>query len=218
MQKGLILGMEKALGQILVKRNIITQEMLDLALKRQEQGKGKYLGEILIEMGIPQDEINKALDSFDKRKRIGQILVDSKIITPHQLEEALEEQRRGRKRGSRIPLGKVLVEMGYITYEAYLKVLSKHFNMPIVSLKNFSPSPALQRVIGERYAEKHMIVVLKNTAETIKLALAEPTFFIMEELRKGLPKGKRIEFCLAPLHEIQDYFRNKSAPFLYKQK
>ncbi|MFH1757358.1 MAG: hypothetical protein ABH969_04860, partial [Pseudomonadota bacterium] len=64
--------MEKALGQILVEKNVISSEQLALALRRQKQEKGKYLGEILIEMGVSQGKINKTLDYFNKRKPIGQ--------------------------------------------------------------------------------------------------------------------------------------------------
>jgi hypothetical protein len=48
-----------------------------------------------------------------------------------------------------------------------------------------------------------VIIVLENNAKMIKLALAEPTFGIMEDLRKALPIGKRIEFYLADPYEIQ---------------
>ena len=85
---------EKMLGQILVERGIISPKHLQVALDRQkeEKGKFKYIGEILIEMGIPQEKINAALDVYNKRKPIGQIFLDLKIITPDQLEKALEKQ------------------------------------------------------------------------------------------------------------------------------
>jgi len=203
---------EKALGQILVERNIITEAELESALGRQRAEKGKYLGQILFEMGIPQEEINKALDSFYIRKRIGQILIDLRVITPQQLEEALEKQRDLRKEGVRKPLGALLVELGYITDKSYLKALSKFFNMPIISLEEFLPTPALQKVVGEKYAQKNMVVVLENNTSMIKLALAEPTFYIMEELKKALPIGKRIEFYVANPFEIQSYLK-KIDPF-----
>ena len=193
----------KALGQILVEKNIITQAKLESALQRQKEEKGKYLGQILFEMGVSQDEINKALDSFDKRKRIGEILTDLKVITSRQLEEALEKQKDLRKEGIRKPLAMLLVDLGYISDGGYLKALSKFFNMPIISLEEFLPTPALQKLVGQRYAQKNLIVVLENNARMIKLALAEPTFFIMEELKKSLPVGKRIEFYLADPNQIQ---------------
>ena len=201
--------MKKNLGQILVERNIVTEAQLDLALTVQKVEKGKYLGQILLEMGVPQDEINKALDSFDKRKPFGQIMIDLKSITPQQLEEGLEKQKELRKKGIRKPLGTLLVEMGYTSYDRYLRALSKYFNMPTVSLEKFTPSSALQKAVGERYAQKNRIVVMENNANTIKLALAEPTIYIMEELIKALPMGKRIEFYLANPYDIETCLKRK---------
>jgi len=203
---------EKTLGQILVGKNIITQTELDVALERQKLEKGKYLGQILFEMGVPQEDINKVLDSFYKRKPLGQILIDLKVINPQQLEEALEKQKYLRKVGIRKPVGILLAELGYVSRKGYLQALSKFFNMPIVSLDGFHPTTALQKVVGQRYAQKNMILVLENNTSMMKLALAEPTFYTMNDLQKALPIGKRVEFYLADPHEIQDCLK-KLAPF-----
>src|SRR5512139_2378624 len=79
-------GGEKTLGQILVEKGIIRQEQLDQALMIKAEQPGKYLGEILFEIGVPQEKINRALYYFNKRKTIGEILVDQKLITREQLE------------------------------------------------------------------------------------------------------------------------------------
>jgi hypothetical protein len=195
---------EKMVGEILVERNIIPARFLQLALDRQKQEKlkYKYLGEILIEMGIPQQKINEALDGYNKRKPIGQVFLDLNIITPDQLQAALEKQSRFAENGVRKPLGNILVEMGFATYKGYKEALSKHFNMAIVSLRRFFPSASLQRAIGKAYAQKHQIVVLEDYAKGIKLALAEPDRLLMDELRRAFPAAKSIEFCLADHSEV----------------
>lgn len=202
----------KNLGQILIERNIITQAQLDLALTMQKVERGKYLGQILFEMGVRQDEINNALDSFDKRKPFGQILVDMKFITPQQLEEALEKQEELRKKGARKLLGTLLKEMGFTNNDRCLKALSKFFNMPAISLEKFTPSSTLQKAVGEKYAQKHRIIVLENGADTIKLALAEPTLYMMEELKKALPMGKRFEFYLANPFDVETCLKRIPRP------
>ena len=197
---------EKMLGQILVERNIISPGVLQLALDRQkkEKGKYKYIGEILLEMGVPQQKINEALDSYNKRKPIGQIFLDLKIITPDQLQEALEKQSQFAKKAVRKPIGKLLVEMGITTYNGCMDALSKHFNMAIVSLRGFFPSTCLQRAIGKAYAQRHKIVVLEDYVTAIKLAIAEPDPLVMDLLRKAFPSGKSVEFCLADRFEIDE--------------
>jgi type IV pilus assembly protein PilB len=200
---------EKMLGQILVERDIISPGFLQLALDRQkkEKEKYKYIGEILLEMGVPQQKINDVLDTYNKRKPIGQIFLDLKIITPDQLQEALEKQSQFAKKAVRKPMGKLLVEMGATTYNGYMEALSKHFNMAIVSLRGFFPSTALQRAIGRAYAQKHQIVVLEDYVKWIKLALAEPDPLIMDELRRAFPVGKSVEFCLVDRFEVETCLR-----------
>jgi len=206
--------MDKTLGEILVGKNIITQTQLELALRRQKQQKGKYLGQILTEMGlVSQEKINKVLDAHSKRKRIGEILLDLQIITPQQLETALQKQKEFQKKGTRKLLGMVVMELGYTDYDSYLRALSRHFNMPVVSLETFYPSPALQKALGEKYAMKNRIVVLENSPARMKLALAEPTHFSIEEIRKAVPFGKTVEFYLANPYEVDSCLRKKFDPF-----
>ena len=198
----------------MLEKNMITQTQLDLALKRQKQQKGKYLGEILIEMGaVSQERINKVLDAFSKRKRIGETLIDLEIINPEQLETALRRQKELQKQGIRKPLGTVVLELGFTNYENYLLALSKHFNMPIVHLETFYPTPALQRALGEKYVMKNRIVILENTPSRIKVALAEPTHRLLEEVQKAVPMGKIVEFYLANPYEIDSCLRRKFDPF-----
>src|SRR3989338_2339887 len=61
--------------------------------------------------------------------RIGEILVQKKLITPGQLEIALEEQKKSGEF-----LGMVLVARRYMKEEDLLKVLSDIFRVPFVSL------------------------------------------------------------------------------------
>jgi len=215
MKEKILPSLEKKLGQILVERNIISPLRLQAALDRQKKhnGKGKYLGEILLEMGIPQEKINDALDAHGKRKPLGEILVDLGILTPDQLRKALEKQGQMAKMGIRHPLGKLLVTMGYTHYETLREAFSKHFNMPMISLRTFFPSPFLQRTVGQAYALRHRIVVLENDSAKIRFALAEPKQSIMDELRRAFPPRKRVEFYLASPGEIDSCLKQKFDPF-----
>ncbi len=216
MKGKLIPIVEKTLGQILVERHIISPLRLQAALDRQKKhnGKAKYLGEILLEMGIPQERINDALDAYGKRKPLGEILVDLGILTPDQLQKVLEKQGQLAKIGIRKPLGRLLVEMRYSNYETLLEALSKHFNMPMVSLRGFFPSPTLQKAVGASFAQKHKILVLENDFRKIRIVLAEPIPFLMDEIRRAFPAGKLVEFCLADPLEINYCLGKEFDPFV----
>ncbi len=208
-----LMANHKALGQILLEKNVISKNQLDLALKRQQQQKGKYLGQILIEMGVSQGKINQIMDSFSKRKPIGQIVVDQGIITSAQLEEVLQKQKEMHKRGIRKPLGTLLLDFGYTSYERLIKALSKHFNMPIVSLQNFFPSETMQKTIGEKFARRNLVVVLENSLARARLAMADPNPSVLEDIKRAFPPGKNLEFFLAFPYEIEACFRKRFDPF-----
>jgi hypothetical protein len=203
----------KHLGEILLEKGIISKSQLEAALKKQSREKEKYFGQILMEIGVPQEKINEILLYSNKRKPLGQILMDLGVITAAELEKVLEKQKELKGKGIRKPLGMLLVETGYTTYEVYLNALSKHFVMPIAPLANFIPCPSLQRSIGEKYAQKNRILVMENSSTVIKLAVPEPTAQILDEIRRVLPPWKKVEFHLGSPHEIERCFKKKLDPF-----
>jgi hypothetical protein len=144
-------------------------------------------------------------------------LLDLKILSPKELDALLEQQRKLQETMDRQPLGVLLVEMGYTTHEKYLGALSKHFNMPIIPLEDFIPHPSLQKAIGEKYAQKHKIVVLENGLDKIKLAVAEPKENLVYELRKKFVPLKTIEFFLAHPSQIDSCFHRLSNSFSVTQ-
>jgi hypothetical protein len=207
---------DKTLGQILVERKVISPTHLQMALDRQKRGNGeyKYIGEILLEMGVSQEKINEALNASGKRKRLGEILMDLEMLTSDELRQALEKQKQLSGMAIRRPLGKLLLEMGYTNYEVLQTGLSKHFNMPTISLKGVFPSPSLQKALGDAYALRHKIVVLEDDFTKIRLAIAEPNLLVMDELRRVFRAEKRMEFYLANPMEMDYCLRHKFDPFL----
>ena len=68
----------------------------------------------------------------NSRKRLGELLVDLKLITPVQLEEAVEAQKERAEH-----LGKVLVRKGYLTEDLLLNALAAQYGCLLYT----SPSP-----------------------------------------------------------------------------
>ena len=66
-------------------------------------------------------------------KRIGEILIEKKLITREQLQDALVEQR-----GTNEFLGAILVRRGLITNEELSQVLAEQFGLGFVKLKDVS--------------------------------------------------------------------------------
>jgi hypothetical protein len=81
--------------------------------------------------------------------------------------------------------------MGCLTSREYLKALSRYFNLPIISLLKFIPSPSVQNLLVDRYACYNKLLVMADYGTEVKLALAEPDPLILEELKKTFKTGRR---------------------------
>ena len=76
--------MSEKIGQILVRRKIITEFDLNAAMERKAREPKKYLGQILCEMGLPQSKIIKGIYS-----PLGAMLVDNRTISAENYIHAL---------------------------------------------------------------------------------------------------------------------------------
>lgn len=207
------LAHQKTLGEILLSRGLVSRSQLDLALRIKDVQPQRYLGEILCNLGVPQETILRTLYYSHKRRTLGEVLLDQEIISPDRLAEALARQKHIRETiGQAKPLGLLLVDMGQINTREYLWVLSKHFNMPIVNLRDYSPSSLLQKIIGERYALEQKIVVLEDSPEVVKFVLADPSIALVEELRKAFPPKKMVEFYLTSFTAVHECLQRLSNP------
>jgi type IV pilus assembly protein PilB len=108
------------------------------------------------------------------RLRLGQLLVDARILTAEQLEEVLALQRTdGRK------LGVLLVESGLVTETMLTQVLSQQLSVPWVSLNHIDFSRELLDLIPLDLAEKYCLVpiyvrVVRGQGDTLYVAMEDP--------------------------------------------
>jgi hypothetical protein len=61
-------------------------------------------------------------------------------------------------------------------------------------------------VIGEKYCNKHNLIVLENSADEIKILLAKESLLCIDELSKVLPKEKGIHAMVVEKEEILKFF------------
>ena len=72
----------KKLGEILIENNLVTEEQLNDALKIQRNDKKLPLGMILVNQGaLSKKDLDLTLDYYNKRLKLGEILISRKIIT-----------------------------------------------------------------------------------------------------------------------------------------
>jgi MSHA biogenesis protein MshE len=122
----------------------------------------------------------KLANNFSKKLRVGDLLVDEKVITSEQLTYALGEQKRS---GSK--LGKTLVNLGFVDEAVLLDTLSKQLNIPFVDIKSFSYQRDDVRALKETIARRFRVSVLKKTSSKVILGMSDPTdIFCLDEVAK----------------------------------
>ena len=103
-------------------------------------------------------------------ERIGDFLVDAKLITREQLQRAQEEQRT---HGGR--LGYHLVKLGFIEELVLARSLARRYKVPAVDLTRSEVDPALVRLIPPDVAVQHLVLPLKREGRSLYVAMADPT-------------------------------------------
>ena len=79
-------------------------------------------------------------------------------------------------------------------------------NMKEIPLRDFAIRPLLQGILGEKYCSANRIVVLDDSPSAIKVAVPEHSLPCIDEIRKVLPREKKIDLYLGDQMEIEWVF------------
>jgi hypothetical protein len=149
------------------------------------------------------------------RLRLGQLLVDARLITAAALDEVLVAQRTDGRR-----LGALLIERGLINETQLTQILSHQLSVPWVSLLHIEFSRQLLNLVPRDVADRFCLVPIyvrhvRNQGDTLYVAMEDPTN--EEGLRAcrehaGLP----VRSMIAPPTDIRSairvYYGVDSAP------
>ena len=115
-----------------------------------------------------------------EKVRLGEILVQQKLLTEEQLGQALTEQKRsGRK------LGRVFVEHGFVTEEQISGALARQLDIPYINLKFFNINAELVRLLPETQARRFRALVLEDRREGLLVGMSDPTdLFAYDEISR----------------------------------
>jgi MSHA biogenesis protein MshE len=123
-----------------------------------------------------------------RRVRVGELLLEQKLITDAQLKSALAEQARsGRK------LGRVLVELGLVSEQVFHETLARHLQIPYLDLRQLQLAPASVRLLPEAQARRSRALVLQADAAGALVGMADPTdLFAYDEIAAALKRPLRL--------------------------
>ena len=120
-----------------------------------------------------------------EKVRLGEVLVQQKLISQGQLKVALDNQKRsGRK------LGRVLMENGFVTEDQISEALAKQLNIPYINLKHFNINPDVVRKLPENQARRFRALVLEDRPHAFVVGMTDPTdIFGYDEISRLLRRN-----------------------------
>jgi type IV pilus assembly protein PilB len=110
--------------------------------------------------------------------KLGDMLVQSGLITKDQLDKALAEQK-----SSGAKLGSSIIKLGFMTEDAITQFLGKQLNLPTVNLSTAELDPQVLKLIPPEIAQKFQVMPIKKTGRILFLAMSNAAdVFIMEQI------------------------------------
>lgn len=104
------------------------------------------------------------------RLRLGDLLVNDKLISEQQLQLALEQQKKNGQK-----LGFTLIEMGYIDEDGLNRFLSRQLKIPYVDLNVFRPVDTAVKLLPESFARRYRVIILEEHESHVLMGMADPT-------------------------------------------
>jgi len=122
--------------------------------------------------------------------RLGDLLVQQKLITQEQLIFVLGEQKRSGKK-----LGKVMIDNAYVTEDQISEALAKQLNIPFINLKFYNSNPEIIKKLSETHARRFRALALEERNGSLLIGMADPTdLFAFDELSRIV--GRSIELAV----------------------
>ena len=131
------------------------------------------------------------------RKKLGEILVDWKVITPKEVDAGLARAKKDRSR-----IGEALIELKLCTDANIYKALAAQQNMEYVDLTKESIPPNAFSLIPDEMVRKHLILPLGIENGKLRVALHDPLDMELQDVLR-FRLGKDIRPVLAPKAKIK---------------
>jgi len=123
-----------------------------------------------------------------KKVRLGELLVQQKLISYEQLAFAIEEQKRsGRK------IGRILVDNAYVSEDQVAEVLALQLGIPYINLKFYNVNADVVRRLPENQARRFRALALEERDGVLLVGMGDPTdLFAFDELTRLLKRDIEI--------------------------
>ena len=130
---------------------------------------------------------------------LGQMLVNDKVLTTDQLNQALERQRKTRER-----LGQILIDMKLIDEDILLKYLGAQFRKESITRQDLAGlDPDVVKLVPEEVARQYGVIASQRSGRKLIVATADPlNVMALDDLRRAT--GLDVDFRIGPAGAIQE--------------
>ncbi len=138
--------------------------------------------------------------------RLGELLLEEKLVQPLQLEEALETQviHGGR-------LGTNLVELGFLKEADLARVLGRQHNLPFAA-GEMVPDPQALALVDRRFYDDQEVLPMRVDATRLTVAVLGPNQLKATDAL-GFKAGKRVISVVIPEFRMNQLLRTHSKAF-----
>jgi len=136
------------------------------------------------------------------RRRLGDVLVESGLLTPEQLDAALNAQRAAD--GPRRRLGQVVSDLGFATEKEVAEALASLLGLQMIDLSKAMPAPDVVRLLPRAVAERTRVLVLDKNTRGIVVAAADPTNVLALDDVRLYTRSADLQVLVATDSQIRD--------------
>jgi len=205
---------ERLIGEVLSAEGMVTDAEVAGALQTQEGLRSRRMGKVVAEEAdLPEAEIEQVLKEAAEQSdlminaRVGDILVEAGLVTRAQLEQAFENQQKGKK----LRVGQLLVSQGLISDEQLLSALATKFRLEFVNLDSIIPSEKALGTLSEGLVSKLQVFPIDFDGRHLVVATSAPTDPVIGDSLR-FSTNYAIELVIATPQQIaaaiKRYYRN----------
>jgi type IV pilus assembly protein PilB len=129
-------------------------------------------------------------------RRLGEVLVDARLVDRAQLAQALLAQHASGKR-----IGRMLVDLALLDERDLVRLLAEQLDLTVVDLGHVTPTLEAISLLPESMARALHVAPLRVVDDVLAVGVVEPTDQLKQELERAT--GRRVEMLLAPSFEVQ---------------
>jgi general secretion pathway protein E len=109
------------------------------------------------------------VEALKSKKLIGQVFLERGLIDEEELRTALNLQAESREK-----IGKLLVDLGYVSERDCLAVVSEHLGIPSISASEYPPVPVVDNLLTFRFMKQCKFVPIALESNVLTLAMTDP--------------------------------------------